>query len=467
MGKKGKWFSNLKKAFSPDSMKFRHNVPQYHNGVISDPVLVETVKTSPPPFEVIVVQNKNECSSSADVSASAAADIPEVSSQSALEVVNCAKPAHITGKSIDEAATIMIQTAFRGYLARRALRALRGLVRLKSLMEEPVMKRQVANTLKCMQTLSHVQSQIQTRRIRMSEENQARQKQLLQKNAIELANLRNGDDWDDSLQSKEQVEANILSRYEAAMRRERALAYAYSHQQTWKNNTGYANPTLFMDPSNPTWGWSWLERWMAGRPWESPEKKNDNNDDRNSLVKSSINQNNPRVEITKSVARSKLNSSSAQPNTPSSARAPRKKNNFLAPPTPSRINPSFRKSKNTKPSSPDDDAQSMVSMNSGKNPRRSIAGSSSSSSPSSLSVRDNESLASSPARAKLKPQGNGNRNGGSDKAKATVKKRLSYHSGSSPAPPRPRRFSAPPKVENGRLDMEIAVNNRGRKLEVK
>ncbi|XP_010558273.1 PREDICTED: protein IQ-DOMAIN 1-like isoform X2 [Tarenaya hassleriana] len=230
MGKKGKWFSNLKKAFSPDSMKFRHNVPQYHNGVISDPVLVETVKTSPPPFEVIVVQNKNECSSSADVSASAAADIPEVSSQSALEVVNCAKPAHITGKSIDEAATIMIQTAFRGYLARRALRALRGLVRLKSLMEEPVMKRQVANTLKCMQTLSHVQSQIQTRRIRMSEENQARQKQLLQKNAIELANLRNGDDWDDSLQSKEQVEANILSRYEAAMRRERALAYAYSHQ---------------------------------------------------------------------------------------------------------------------------------------------------------------------------------------------------------------------------------------------
>lgn len=24
-----------------------------------------------------------------------------------------------------------------------------------------------------------------------------------------------------------------------------------------------------MDPNNPHWGWSWLERWMAARPWES------------------------------------------------------------------------------------------------------------------------------------------------------------------------------------------------------
>lgn len=41
-----------------------------------------------------------------------------------------------------------------------------------------------------------------------------------------------GDDWDDSLQSKEQLEANLLSKHEAAIRRERALAYAFSHQVT-------------------------------------------------------------------------------------------------------------------------------------------------------------------------------------------------------------------------------------------
>ena len=76
------------------------------------------------------------------------------------------------------------------FQAKRALRALRGLVRLKSLMEGPVVKRQAASTLRCMQTLSRVQCQIRTRRIRMTEENQALQRQLLQKHAKELVNLQ-------------------------------------------------------------------------------------------------------------------------------------------------------------------------------------------------------------------------------------------------------------------------------------
>lgn len=74
--------------------------------------------------------------------------------------------------------------------ARRALRALRGLVRLQSLVQGPIVKRQTANALRCMQNVARVQSQIQSRRIRMSEENQALQRQLLQKRAKELASLR-------------------------------------------------------------------------------------------------------------------------------------------------------------------------------------------------------------------------------------------------------------------------------------
>lgn len=74
--------------------------------------------------------------------------------------------------------------------ARRALRALRGLVRLKSLVDGPTVKRQTGNTLKCMQTLSRVQSQIQSRRLRMLEENRALQRQLLQKCAKELETLK-------------------------------------------------------------------------------------------------------------------------------------------------------------------------------------------------------------------------------------------------------------------------------------
>ena len=39
-----------------------------------------------------------------------------------------------------------------------------------------------------------------------------------------------GEDWNDSTQSKEQIEARQQNKQEAAMRRERALAYAFSHQ---------------------------------------------------------------------------------------------------------------------------------------------------------------------------------------------------------------------------------------------
>ncbi|CAH2074382.1 unnamed protein product, partial [Thlaspi arvense] len=457
MGKKAKWFSSVKKAFSPDSKKSKHKSPESPNGVISNPpppLAADSSRQSsspppaPPPLEVrvaevIVERNRNLFPPSTDVVNATTTDIPVAPSSSAPEVVRRATARRFAGKSNEEAAAILIQTIFRGYLARRALRAMRGLVRLKLLMEGSVVKRQAANTLKCMQTLSRVQSQIRARRIRMSEENQARQKQLLQKHAKELAGLKNGDNWDDSIQSKEKVEANLLSKYEATMRRERALAYAYSHQQNWKNNSKSANP-MFMDPSNPTWGWSWLERWMAGRPLESSEKEQTN--DNAASVKSSFNRN----EATKAINRN----NSTQPNTPSSARGtPRNKNSFFSPPTPSRLNQSSRKSN-------DDDAKSTISVLSERNRRHSMGGS---------SVRDDESLAGSPAlpsymvptksaRARLKPQsplsGTTQENDGfADKASA--KKRLSYPA--SPALPKPRRFSAPPKVESG----GVAVTNGG------
>jgi hypothetical protein len=70
------------------------------------------------------------------------------------------------------------------------LRALRGLVRLKTVMEGPIVKRQAMSTLRSMQTLARVQSQIRSRRVRMLEENQALQRQLLQKHARELETMR-------------------------------------------------------------------------------------------------------------------------------------------------------------------------------------------------------------------------------------------------------------------------------------
>lgn len=74
--------------------------------------------------------------------------------------------------------------------ARRALRALKALMRLKTLVQGQSVKRQVASTLKCMQTLTHLQSEIRVRRIRMSEENHALLRQLRNKREKDLEKLK-------------------------------------------------------------------------------------------------------------------------------------------------------------------------------------------------------------------------------------------------------------------------------------
>ncbi|KAA3487530.1 protein IQ-DOMAIN 1 [Gossypium australe] len=247
MGKKGKWLSSLKKAFTPESKekKTQKSKEQVLGKQVdldsndSDAATLETLKLSPPPQpqEVKLIEAEAEPSEQTypvEVAIAAAAAVALAAPAEAVaDVVHRQSNTgpRFAGKS-NEVAAIKIQTAFRVYLAKRALHALRGLVRLKSMMEGPMVKRQAAGTLRCMQTLSRVQCQIRLRRIRMTEENQALQRQLLQKHAKEIVNLQMGEDWDDSLQSKEQIEASLLSKHEASMRREKAMAYSFTHQVT-------------------------------------------------------------------------------------------------------------------------------------------------------------------------------------------------------------------------------------------
>ncbi|CAI0427031.1 unnamed protein product [Linum tenue] len=302
----------------------------------------------------------------------------------------------------------------------------------------PTVKRQAVHTLKCMQTLARVQTQIHTRRVRMSEENPALQRQLLQKHARELESLQQmKEGWDDSVQSKEQVESNMLSKFEAAMRRERALAYSFSHQQTLKNPARPATG-MFMTPGNPSWGWSWLERWMSAHPWET---KNTTATDKDP--------NNDQASV-KSLNSDKLSPGDHQmsTNSPSATSKP--------------VSSVVRKLKSATPRSsigfPDEDTRSMVIFQS--NRRHIIAGS---------SVRDDESLASlssymvptESAKAKSRfqsPLGLGGTEQKEKGALSSAKKRLAYPP-SSPA--RPRRHSGPPKVDTSLIKAENVVLPNG------
>ncbi|XP_022947285.1 protein IQ-DOMAIN 1-like [Cucurbita moschata] len=268
MGRKGNWFKTLKKALSPSSkrkkdQKTKLSGKQKHPSVCSTPTLtIANQITQQEKVKSTCEVNEDHCKAhSVPISNSTG-----MASTAGTQVVQTTTVTQFTRKSREETAAIKIQSVFRGYLARSEIRTLRGLLRLKLLMESSVLNRQAMNTIRCMQVFVRVHSQIRSRRLRKLEENQALQKQLLQKHTKEQENSQVGKGWNDSTQSKEQVEAKLLGKHQAAMRRERALAYAFSRQKIWRNSSRSTNP-LFTDPNNPTWGWSWLERWMAAQQW--------------------------------------------------------------------------------------------------------------------------------------------------------------------------------------------------------
>lgn len=68
---------------------------------------------------------------------------------------------------------------------------MRGLSRLKTLVQGQYVNRQASTTLRCMQTLARVQSQIRDRRIRMSEENHVLHQQRQKKRDKEMVEKLN------------------------------------------------------------------------------------------------------------------------------------------------------------------------------------------------------------------------------------------------------------------------------------
>jgi hypothetical protein len=124
------------------------------------------------------------------------------------------------------------------------------------------------NAMKYMQLLVRVQTQIQSRRIQMLE-NQARRKtqyrndkdgdSTFRKWNYDQASEAGNDNWDDSVLTKEEIDTRMQKKVEAIVKRERSMAYAYSHS-LWKStpNSAHTGTGDIRSAGYQRW-WNWVD----------------------------------------------------------------------------------------------------------------------------------------------------------------------------------------------------------------
>lgn len=146
----------------------------------------------------------------------------------------------------EEAAT-KAQAAFRGYLARRAFRTLKGIIRLQAVIRGHLVRRQAVITLRCLQGIVKFQALARGQRVRCSDIGSQVQK-ICSSGKLQGANCSlSGVNSSTSLVklSKNDVIRKLL----ASSPSDKPLCLRY-------------------DPGEPNSTWLWLERWMKSRFWE-------------------------------------------------------------------------------------------------------------------------------------------------------------------------------------------------------
>ncbi|XP_047974988.1 protein IQ-DOMAIN 14-like isoform X1 [Salvia hispanica] len=266
MGKKGSWFSAIKRVFTNNSKEkgsngsdkkssskekkkgkgiLRRGESQSFIPLFGEPSSIEKILGE---ADQLLIRPSPRVPSPIPASPKAASP-PAFTSEAAQgrgEIERVQRPE--TTLRDQQLSATKIQAAYRGYVARGSFRPFRGLVRLQVAVKGQNVKQQTRSAMKQMQFLVRVQTQIQSRRI-----------QTFQHHTRKSDKAGQNEDWDDSRLSKGEAEARVQKRVEAVVKRERAMAYAYSKQLRKSNPKSTQNSADVRSDGFP-WSWNWLER---------------------------------------------------------------------------------------------------------------------------------------------------------------------------------------------------------------
>ncbi|CAN1797198.1 Protein IQ-DOMAIN 19 [Linum perenne] len=180
MGKTGKWLKSFftgkklkdKTDNPPDATPISHppTTPKEkrrwsfrRSGVANSADLTLTTAPATPPAQLSSEDEHKKHAMAIATATAAAADAAVAAAQAAAAVIRLTAQRNA---GIEEAAALLIQSVFRSYLARKALRALKGLVKLQALVRGHLVRKQATATLRCMQALVTLQAKAVAQRIR-------------------------------------------------------------------------------------------------------------------------------------------------------------------------------------------------------------------------------------------------------------------------------------------------------------
>ncbi|KAI3446518.1 hypothetical protein Pfo_003183 [Paulownia fortunei] len=249
MGKKKNWFTYVKRLFLPESKPKPEEKSKNWRWFIGNFKFRQYPAIEAPQRTLNeAAEERRKHAMAVAIATAAAAEAAVAAANAAAEVVWLTNiPYELERKNLHLAA-IKIQAAYRGYLARKALSALKGIVKLQAVVRGELLRSSVVKKLASMCLFSKAQPLVHRKRVPTLLEylsHGEKRHSLSQKEGLKSEELKLHSNthrsWDLSLVSKE---ALYLRKQEAISKRECMKQYSFSHRERRNDQSLQESMTL-------------------------------------------------------------------------------------------------------------------------------------------------------------------------------------------------------------------------------